>query len=368
MADRVLPTFRRPDTARRKRITTRLLEWYRAEARDLPWRRTNDPYAIWISEAMLQQTRVETVIDYWRRFLERLPTVEDLASAEEDVVLALWSGLGYYRRARSLHAAARRIVHEHDGRFPSDPEAAAELPGVGPYTVGAVLSIAYDVSLPLVDGNVERVFSRLFAIEAAAASPGLKRASWELAELFVPTERAGEWNQALMELGAVVCTPRAPRCLLCPLSRSCAARKTGDPESLPRPKKKPETVDVALEILVVEGPEGWLLERRPDDGRMAGMWQFPTREVEAPGGGISGLFPDSWPEGAGLEAAADLFEIRHGITRHRIRARVRRGSVGPLAESWEWFQPSEADDLALTGMARKVRSRLQGSAAGADGP
>lgn len=349
-----------PDSARRARIAARLLDWYRAEARDLPWRRTRDPYAIWISEAMLQQTRVETVIGYWRRFLDRLPTVEALAEAEEDEVLALWSGLGYYRRARALHAAARTIVAEHGGRFPADPDAAAALPGVGPYTVGAVLSIAYDAPRALVDGNVERVFGRLFAIDAAAASSELKRAAWDLAERFVPRAGgAGEWNQALMELGAVVCTPRAPRCLLCPLNRSCAARRDGDPEAFPRPRSKPATIDVALEILVVESGEGWLLERRPEGGRMSRMWQFPTREVPFEGAPPRGLFPSDWPVGARLDVADALFELRHGITRHRIRANVRRGGAREVPEGWGWFRADDMDALALTGMARKVRAKLR---------
>jgi len=349
-----VPPVRAPELLARD-----LLTWYRAHARDLPWRRTRDPYAVWISEAMLQQTRVETVVDYWRRFLARFPRVEDLAAASEDEVLALWSGLGYYRRARSLVAAARAIVAEHGGRFPRDPAAARALPGVGPYTAGAVLSIAHDLPEALVDGNVERVFGRLLGLELAAGSAELRRRAWEIARELVPRRGgAGEWNQALMELGATTCTPRAPRCPACPLSGRCAAHRTGRAEELPLPKASPATVDVALELLVVERAGRLLLERRGDLGRMAGLWQFPTRE-EVPAGAPGRLFPAQWPSGAGLEPRERLFDLRHAITHHRIRAVVRRARIRRAPAGWRWTGERERAALGLTGMARKVLRALQ---------
>ena len=336
-----------------------LLAWYRAHARDLPWRRTRDPYAVWISEAMLQQTRVETVVDYWRRFLARFPRVEDLAAASEDEVLALWSGLGYYRRARSLVAAARAIVAEHGGRFPRDPAAARALPGVGPYTAGAVLSIAYDLPEALVDGNVERVLGRVLGLELAAGSAELRRRAWGIARELVPAEGgAGEWNQALMELGATTCTARAPRCPACPLAGRCAARRTGRAEALPLPRASPATVDVGLEVLVVEREGRLLLERRGAAGRMAGLWQFPTRE-EVPASSPSRLFPADWPPGSGLEPLERLFDLRHAITHHRIRAAVRRGRLRRAPAGWRWTDESERATLGLTGMARKVLRGLR---------
>ena len=208
---------------RRSELRTALLAWYRAHRRDLPWRRTRDPYAIWISEAMLQQTRVETVIPYWERFLARFPDVEALATADADDVIACWAGLGYYSRARNLHRAAQIVVERHAGRLPADVELLRELPGVGRYTAGAVASIAFDRPAPIVDGNVARVLARLFGIAADVRSRAVQERLWREAEELARGEDPGALNQALMELGAMVCTPRAPRCADCPWSRRCAA-------------------------------------------------------------------------------------------------------------------------------------------------
>ncbi|MEM6671481.1 MAG: A/G-specific adenine glycosylase [Planctomycetota bacterium] len=356
------PRFVEPSEDEARRIRERLGAWFASEQRDLPWRRTRDPYAIWVSEAMLQQTRVEVVLDYWPRFLERFPTAAKLAEAAEEEVLEAWSGLGYYRRARALQAAARVVASEHGGVFPRDLDAALSLPGVGPYTAGAVTSIAYDEPAPLVDGNVERVFARLLGLDGERTSGPLQRACWDAARFFIAREGDGivpsAWNQALMELGALVCTPRAPRCNECPVAPQCKARAAGDPESIPRARRAKETIEVALEIYVVERSGRWLLERRPSEGRMAGMWQFPTVETTK-----SRLFPEELPASlaSGLEPEHDLFDLSHGITHHRIRARVRAARLaGALEENSElrWFALDAAEDLALTGMARKVIGRL----------
>jgi A/G-specific adenine glycosylase len=342
------------DPRTRASLRRRLSAWYAAEARDLPWRRTRDPYGIWISEAMLQQTRVETVLEYWPRFLDRFPTLADLAAAEEDAVLARWSGLGYYRRARSLHAAARTIVGEHGGRFPRDHAAALDLPGVGPYTAAAVLSIAFDACLPLVDGNVERVLARYFLLEHPAGSGALERETWALAGALVPERGAGAWNQALMELGSTVCTPRAVRCGACPLARGCRARRTGRVSELPLPKPKPRTIEVELELAWISDSAGRvLLERRPRTGRMAGLWQLPTVELTA-----SGLFPRVWA--APVELRDPVASLRHAITRHRIRAALRpAGLGGSPPPAWRWAGATQLGDLALTGMTKKALSTLQ---------
>ena len=347
-----------PTRARAARVRERLTSWYRAHKRDLPWRHTSDGYAIWISEAMLQQTRVEAVIDHYVRFLKRFPTVADLADASEDDVLAAWSGLGYYRRARSLRAAAQEIVRVHDGHFPREARAALALPGVGRYTAGAVLSIAYDLPRPLVDGNVERVFARLFDLDAAAGSKELQDACWALAERMLPLGAgAGEWNQALMELGATTCTARAPACSACPLSRSCRARRAGHAEVRPRPKARPQTVAVELELAFARDRGRWLLERRPAGGRMARMWQLPT--IERPT--TTGLFPASWPAGVELRTGGALLELRHTITRHRIRAVVYAADVlqEPAGGACAWHAPADFDGLGLTGMTRKVIRQLE---------
>jgi len=349
----------RPISHQERELRARLLAWYRANRRDLPWRRTRDPYAIWLSEAMLQQTRVETVLAYYARFLERFPTLGELARASEDEVLALWSGLGYYRRARALHAAARRVVERHAGRFPSARAEALALPGVGRYTAGAVLSIAFDAPEPLVDGNVERVFSRLFGLDAPAGSPALVRACWELAARLVPARGAGEWNQALMELGATVCTARAPRCAACPLEDACRAALEGRATELPRKKAGRAALPVELEILVVERGGDRLLELGRGR-RMQGLWRFPTREL-ARADEPPRLFPASW--GAALAALDELGALRHTITHHRIRARIRRGSASgdPPDPPFRWFPPARIPGLPLSGMTRKALARLDRS-------
>lgn len=334
------------------------MNWYRENRRDLPWRRTRDPYAIWISEAMLQQTRVETVVGYWARFLARFPTVSALAGAAEDEVLAAWSGLGYYRRARSLRTAAQAMVERHGGRFPDDLDAALELPGVGPYTAGAVLSIAFDRAAALVDGNVVRVFARWFGcdLEYAAAT----RWAWQKAEQLVPREGgAGEWNQALMELGATVCTPDKPRCAECPLRDVCIARAAGRQLELPRAKPRKRAIDVELEALYVARGADVLLERRPSEGRMADLWQLPTLQL-SPAPELANLFP---PRYSLASLAADdepLAVLRHSITHHRIVLRVHRARapaekhIEPLA----WIPRARLGDLALGGMARKALRAL----------
>ncbi len=341
----------------------RLLAWFRAEQRDLPWRRTRDPYAIWISEAMLQQTRVETVLSYWPRFLARFPDFAALAAASEDDVLAAWSGLGYYRRARSLRAAAQRIVEEHGGTFPRELEAARALPGVGPYTAGAVLSIAFDAPVALVDGNVVRVLARWLGCELEHAAA--LRWAWGEAERLAPRAGgAGEWNQALMELGARVCTPRAPDCANCPLREHCFAREHARQSELPRAKPRPAPIEVELECAWIERRGELLLERRPPTGRMAGMWQLPTVQVAASADGAQ-LFPTRYASDRIAPYGEPLAELRHAITRHRIAVCVRaaRVSGAQASEPLAWVARERLVDLALTGMARKALRALGGAQA-----
>ncbi len=335
-----------------------LLSWYPHAARDLPWRRSQDAYPIWVSEIMLQQTRVETVVDYFHGFLEEFPTVVALGQAKEESVLARWSGLGYYRRARSLHLAAQRIATEHGGHFPRTLEGALSLPGVGRYTAAAVLSMAYGLPHGLVDGNVERVFSRFFGMDGVAGSSDLARACWTLADQLVPKVQAGDWNQALMELGATICTPKQTRCENCPLRRSCQARKQGIVAELPRPKLRPAVKAVAVEVLVVRRGREALMERRPPGKMMAGLWQFPTRMVGPGPEEASGLFPRDWPAGLCALAEPDLGVLQHSITCFSIGARVRRGSLGgkprgQLGDRFKWVSPEQLPTLALTGMAKK---------------
>lgn len=347
------------------RLRERLGAWFAREQRDLPWRRTRDPYAIWISEAMLQQTRVETVVPYYTRFLARFPDVTLLAQAAEEEVLAHWSGLGYYSRARALRAAARELVARHAGELPRTRAELLALPGIGPYTAGAVLSIAYSASEALVDGNVQRVFARLFALADPAGSPALVERCWELAEELVPPPGdaldPGQWNQALMELGARLCTARAPACAACPLRAECRALAEGRTAELPAPKARRATLAVELEIAVVRRADGaHLLQRRPSTGRMADLFEHPTRELV-----LDTKPPSLWPRDfdGRLTLAAPVLTLTHAITHHRIRARVcpaRLRDAG--ASAAHWATPAELATLGLTGLTRKIVRRLGGGA------
>jgi A/G-specific adenine glycosylase len=306
---------------------------------------------------MLQQTRVETAIGYWRRFMEALPTVEALARASEDQVLTLWSGLGYYRRARALVAAARILVDRHGGHFPRTRAELLALPGVGPYTAGAVLSIAFDLPEPLVDGNVIRVLARLFAVRGDVSRARVRRQLWELAAELVPRSgRAGEWNQALMELGARVCLPRDPACGACPLRSRCAAFREGSAARLPELPERPPARPVELLAVLAQRDGELLLERRAERGRMAGMWQLPTAELPGPDGRHSGLFPLELP--GGLAAAEELARLRHSITCHRITLRICRagppGEPRRAARELAWVPRERVFERPLTGMARKA--------------
>lgn len=258
-------------------LRTSLLAWYDANKRPLPWRATRDPYRVWISEIMCQQTRVETVIPYYERFLERFPDAYALASASEDEVLAAWSGLGYYRRARLLHAGVREVVERYGGAIPEDHEARRALPGVGRYTAGAIGSIAFDREEPVVDGNVARVLSRLAAIEHPLGSRASEQALWERAGELVRGPRPGDLNQALMELGARVCTPRSPRCESCPIERRCVARAEGREGELPIPKPKKAPARVELVAVVATRGVGLALVRA-EGALFGGLHGPPTIE------------------------------------------------------------------------------------------
>jgi A/G-specific adenine glycosylase len=278
-----------------------LLAWYDAHARDLPWRRTRDPYAIWVSEVMLQQTRVDTVIPYYARFLARFPSAGALADAPLDDVLAQWSGLGYYRRARLLHEGARAVVREHGGEVPREAALRRGLPGVGRYTAGAIGSIAFDLPEPIVDGNVARVLSRLCLVDTPLGARETERALWSEAELLAQGERPGALNQALMELGATVCTPLSPRCERCPVAARCGALRSGRIDELPvaAPKKAPKPV--SLVALVARRELGFWLTRG-EGALFGGLWGFPLAE------------------GKGRELAANLAETHELSGRLSSRA------------------------------------------------
>jgi A/G-specific adenine glycosylase len=345
-------------------LAAALVAWFDRVARDLPWRRTRDPYAIWLSEVMLQQTRVETVIPYYERFLARYPTVDDLAAAPLDDVLSLWSGLGYYRRARVLHLAAREVSARHGGALPRDVEGLRALPGVGAYTAGAVASIAFDQAVPLVDGNVARVLSRLDGIDDDIRTAAGTRKLWAAAERLVRAAKVqpGRFNQALMELGATVCTPRNPRCDACPVDGACSARALGRQGELPVIAPKRDVPTVSMVAAVVRSGERVLFVRRAEDALFGGLWEPPM--VEAPTLARARVLLAE----AGVDPDASLREVgrvRHILTHRRLEVRVARAEVAAqgrlrakLAAPYEkaaWLDPSVLD-IGVSKLARKVLS------------
>ncbi|MCI0341770.1 MAG: A/G-specific adenine glycosylase [Planctomycetales bacterium] len=320
---------------------SRLLAWYRRARRALPWRRTRDPYRIWVSEVMLQQTTVATVTPYWRRFLRRFPTVRALARAEEDEVLVLWSGLGYYSRARNLHRAAREIVSRHGGRFPRTLDAALALPGIGRYTAGAVLSIAYGVPLAVVDGNVARVLARLFLVRGDPRSPRAARRLWTLADSLVPAVGPGDWNQALMELGATLCAPDSPRCAPCPVRSACRAHRAGLQEKVPSASPRPKTVAVEETAALLRRDGAVLLVQRPGWGLLGGLWDLPAGKPES----LARRY----------RVGLTLGQVRHAILNRRItrtvvEAEARRG----VRLEGRWVPLRDLPRLPLAGAARKA--------------
>ncbi|MFO7172476.1 MAG: A/G-specific adenine glycosylase [Bacillota bacterium] len=346
-------------------LTEALLQWYRRHRRDLPWRQTRDPYRIWVSEVMLQQTRVETVIPYYLRWLERFPTVADLAAAPEEEVLKAWEGLGYYSRARNLHRAAREVVARYGGAIPDDPEAFARLPGVGRYTAGAVMSIAFGRPLPAVDGNVLRVMSRLFAVDEPITRPGTRRRVEALVAGFIPADAAGDFNQALMELGATLCLPGAPDCPRCPVAAWCRARAEGRQQELPRREAKapprPETVLAG----VIEDGGRYLLARRPRAGLLGGLWEFPSVPF-AGGAAPEAALAEGLRQRLGVAVAVGglLTRVEHVFSHRRwdllaFRCTLAPGSPRPEdREDLRWLSPRELGAVPLPAAFQKVAAAL----------
>ena len=267
------------DEEKIKTFQETFLTWYHKEKRNLPWRATNDPYAIWISEIMLQQTRVETVIGYFYRFMEQFPTIQDLAAAEEQKLLKVWEGLGYYSRTRNLKAAAQQIVAEFDGEMPQSIEEIRSLKGIGPYTAGAIGSIAFGLPEPAIDGNVMRVVSRLFCIEADIAKASSRRPFDEAMRTIISPDEPGEFNQALMDLGSRICTPTTPKCEECPIGQYCLAYAENRQTDFPVKSKKAKPKDVYYIAGAIEDQGSFLLVQRPETGLLASMWHFPLVEV-----------------------------------------------------------------------------------------
>jgi A/G-specific adenine glycosylase len=337
-----------PRPAAIRKFQRELLAWFDSHARDLPWRRTADPYGIWVSEIMLQQTRVAAVLDYYSRFLALFPTVAALALAQEPAVLAAWSGLGYYRRAKMMHRAAQVVVQEHKGALPNTAAALRKLPGIGEYTSSAIASIAFGEPVAVVDGNVERVLRRVFPEAEKPATPSAQ-AKWlrDRAASLVDPERPGDFNQSMMELGATVCLPQRPLCLQCPVQPFCATR--GEHQAAPPKKMRSQQIAYALLRRDHADITQVLLQRRPlSASLMPGMWELPEVAMQ----------PDDHQR---VEIA-----LRHAITVTNYHVRVLRFSEREARNRWpaeryprQWAKSSELSSLPLTGLARKILQRLQ---------
>jgi len=348
-----------------KSATRLLLSWYARHARDLPWRRTTDPFAIWVSEVMLQQTQVTTVVPFFQRFMQAFPNVKALAEADEADVLRLWEGLGYYRRARALHLAARLIMSEHDGILPRDAELLGRLPGLGRYTVNAVLSQAFDDRLPILEANSRRVLCRLLAIEEDPSRADVQKLLWDAAERWLPPRGAGRFNQALMEIGALVCKPAGPLCRECPLTEHCRAFRLGRQNDIPRRPTGPRIEEVREVALVIRKRRALLVVQRSAGGRWAGLWEFP--HVPLLGEETHHDAAARLQESLGIkgEVLTELATICHAVTRFRItmvclEARHRSGTV--CADSYaqaRWVSAEELAELPLSSPQRRLAKMLK---------
>lgn len=339
----------------------RLLAWFAKHKRDLPWRKQISPYRIWISEVMLQQTNVRMATPYFERFLEAFPTVETLAAADEAQVLRLWEGLGYYRRARGLHAAAKQIVTEHGSEFPRDVATLQSLPGIGRYTAGAIVSMAHNLPAPILETNTVRLFARLLAYREDPTKAPAQKLLWQMAEQVLPRSNPAQFNQALMELGSLVCVPANPRCTDCPVSVHCTAFQLGVQTEIPKPAVKQKFTDLR-EAAVVVAKNGHVLVRQCGaNERWAGLWDFPRFEITAEGPlFVRDELLAKVREQTGIHAEPGglLTTIKHGVTRYRITldcyaAKFKSGRIN-AANSVRWVRRGELPELPLSATGRKI--------------
>jgi A/G-specific adenine glycosylase len=344
MSAKNLPTIRR-----------KLLSWYEKNQRALPWRRTRDPYAIWIAETMLQQTQVKTVLPYYERFLRRLPNIESLARAPLERVLRLWSGLGYYRRAENLRTAARQIRRDHRGKIPEDYRQLRALAGIGDYTAGALLSIAFGKSYPAIDGNVRRVLSRICLTNSESALRAL-------AIKLVAGARPGDFNQALMELGATLCTPRAPNCVVCPLKRECLSRGRNNVTTHPPLAHAVRFTDVTWPLAIVRCGGRILLRRRAAAALLGRLWELPGAETARPESAASALRRQLHDLPAKFAKPRHIGEIRHSITHRRIRAPIYlfdcAATIAAPGPRWRWVPWRRVEHGPVSSMTKKALAVL----------
>lgn len=344
-----------------------LLSWYRGHARRLPWRDQPTPYRVWVSEIMLQQTRVDTVIPYFERWMQQFPNLADLAAASEQDVLRAWEGLGYYSRARNLHRAAQQVAVEYGGRLPADPLELERLPGIGRYTAGAIASIAFGRDAPALDGNIRRVLARIFNVSLPARSPQGERLLWDLARRCLPTGQAGDFNQAIMDLGSSVCTPRAPACLICPLSEPCRARSLGLQLERPVLEARPAVPHYTVTAAVIHRDGTVLIARRPSHGLLGGLWEFPGGKLEAGEALPQGLEREIHEElGVSIEVGEPLGVYSHAythfkVTLHAFACTLIEGEPQALeASDLRWVKPVELMNYPMGKIDRQIATYLVG--------
>jgi A/G-specific adenine glycosylase len=348
-----------------RRFRRALLAWYRRHARPLPWRKTNDPYRIWISEIMLQQTTVVAVVAYFERFLKRFPTLGHLAAAKEIDVLRVWEGLGYYSRARNIHKTARRIVGEHGGVFPASVDELRDLPGIGRYTAGAIASIAFDRAAPILEANTLRLYSRLLGLRGDPRSHRGQKLLWEFAGRIVPRKSPGTFNQALMELGATLCAPKTPDCSLCPARSCCAAFLNGSQHEIPLRAPRVAPTAVTEVAVAVQRGARYLLLKRPEGERWAGLWDFVRFAWTLDGNATASRLAGVVRKETGLSVAIGdcVAQIRHSVTRFRItlccyKADWAAGELSEADREFRWVTPAEFSRLPLSVTGRRFARLL----------
>jgi len=343
-------------------IRRALLNWHRAHARDLPWRRTRDPYAVWVSEVMLQQTQVTTVVPYYERFLRAFPTIERLARSPFEKVAKQWSGLGYYRRARYLHSAARKVMKDFGGQFPPEYSLARQLPGVGHYTACAVLSIAYNQPLAVMDGNAARVMARLAALRGHLQQSRFRHAVEEMAQRLLSPREPGLFNQAIMELGQTVCLKGVPHCPICPVRAWCHAWSQGQPESYPQPRPRRPTEARHLATAVIRKGKRIVLTQGLDEGLLDDLWNFPAAFGSSPQEAFENLQNKLMKETlAAIHRRSPIATVQHRITYRLIYAEIYPATLrnGTRADALRWFALNELDDAPISQLTRKIAKVIQ---------
>ena len=355
-------------TTGKRKIQKTLLGWFDREQRDMPWRDNRDPYPIWVSEIMLQQTQVITVIPYFERWMKSFPTLKKLAGAREETVLKHWEGLGYYSRARNLHKAAKIVVGEHRGQVPNTYDTLIQLPGIGRYTAGAILSIAFDQQVPVLDGNVKRVLSRLFVMQSNGVPSAHETRLWETSAELVPGKRPGDFNQAMMELGATVCLPKKPMCLVCPLQRSCEAQQRGEIDKFPAPKVRAQTKKIEVSAAVITRGGKVYIQQRLHGGLMGGLWEFPGGKRKPDETEEACLQREIKEElGVPITISKKLMTIKHSYTQFRVTLNVfwcpwKSGRIrATQCEQWKWVKYEDLNQYTFPAANVKIVKSLMNS-------